>query len=372
LSETQIKHLVLANNQLKIFDLNYIPDQIKSLDLSFNKIAVLDFKAELFLYMLILSISLAHNELNVIDSDLMTILVKGDRVDLSHNKFGSLNKTSDYYRTNINYLNLSHNSLTSIGELFYIASLSQPYMFIVTFDLSSNCFESFDFSFDDMKTLMFLYLMKNKLSSLDEKVFANLKLLIELDISVNRFTYFGKKTFKSLEILEYLNISSNFIDRIDEDQFSKLVNLFSLDMSDNLIEYFYPRTFTNLLNLKNLYIDENRLKIIEKLDGLRSIRNFYLDSYLILANSTNVVNIEESINVQLHKSTASGVNYFKSVNVITRAKNITGEFLNEYCSASMFLIKNRISLNLKTDLDFIEFFAYCVQFSRENMFVESV
>jgi hypothetical protein len=216
-----------------------------------------------------------------------------------------------------------------------------------------------------------LYLREIRLTCLEENTFSSLKLLIQLDISNNRLSTIGRTIFNNLDSLEYLNISSNLIKYIYMDQFSSLINLFDLDMSDNLIEHFYPSTFCNLTRLKNLYFHMNRLKVIDKLDGLNSIKNVYLDSSLLLENFTNVVNLKDSIHIKLYKKSRD-ISYFKSVNVISYSTYTLNNSINEYCSVYMFLIKYSVSLNLKTDEDFDLFFDNCLLFSTQTMFVESI
>jgi Leucine-rich repeat (LRR) protein len=267
---------------------------------------------------------------------------------------------------NLSYNNLKHaKNIVSSFQKLYIANL----------DLSSNMLESLNFSFNNLEHLKYLYLKNNQINLFEKEAFSGLKLLLGLDISNNRLPLIERTTFKTLNSLDYLNVSSNFIQYIYQDQFSSLVNLVDLDMSNNTIEYFDSKTFSDLISLENLCIHMNRLKTIDKLDGLSSIRNIYLDISLLLENFTNVVNLRNSIQVKLHKESRNII-YLKSVNVITYPHIVTNDSVNEYCIVSMFFIKYNISFNLKTDEDFDSTTSNCekiclLKFNSMEIFVEN-
>jgi Leucine-rich repeat (LRR) protein len=372
-------YINLANNRLKIFDFDLFRTfYLVQLDLSFNELTNLVYNRmpnfdEAYIF-------LNNNGLEEIDSYLINQLLEANQLDISNNKLKMINKQQDrqisyFYPMRMKYLNLSHNDLTDIGNLFEYKSkqINLP-LPITTLDLSNNRFGSLNFSFHNFIFLEILYLQKNRLTYLEEELFAPLKILTTLDISSNNLSYIKRNTFQPLFSLELLNISSNSLKFIYEDQFSALVNLIDLDLSNNSIQYLHQSTFSNLKSLKNLFIQMNRLKFIAKLDGMTVITNIYLDSYLILTNSTNVANLKESIQVKFYKKSL-GISFLKSVNVISystaKTISLSDESMSKYCNASMFLIKYNIPLNLKTEENFDAFIANCSQFSTKYMFVES-
>jgi hypothetical protein len=266
---------------------------------------------------------------------------------------------------------MSNNNLKHFGILFGVPGyFSRQFIPITTLDVSSNLIENINFTFEYSEGLKYLFMQGNKLKVLEASIFAPLRLLISLNISRNQLSLIERNTFTNLNTLEYLNASSNLIKFVYEDQFSTLIYLVDLDISNNSIEKIHSKTLANQMRLKNLFIHLNPLKYIDKLDGIDAIRNFHLDSHLIVANFSNVFNLKESIQITLYKK-SRGISYLKAVNVITYLQNVSDYDLNEYCHASMYLIKHSVSLNLKTDQDAGEFFIHCEQYSSEFMFIES-
>jgi Leucine-rich repeat (LRR) protein len=310
--------------------------------------------------------------LDKIEEDLYHILYKSVSLNLSNNKYNFTTiKKKDQRAKNV-YLNLSNNGLDYIGFLFdkLLSYNADPFNPMTTLDLSRNRFETLNFSLEFLTALQDLHLQENRITYLKENTFSELSKLLKLDISQNKLIFIEKYTFMSLPVLEHLNMSCNLIKLINIDQFSSLVNLIELDMSYNSIEYFHPHTFLNLRSLKNLYFQMNSVRSIEKLIGLASIRNIHLDLNLLLEN-TSAVNLEESIHVKFYKKSLD-INYLISVNIITYPQNSTFNYLDKYCATLLFLIKNKISLNLITEEDFDSFFTSCRIYSAKNMFVASV
>jgi Leucine-rich repeat (LRR) protein len=295
-------------------------------------------------------------------------LLKAAKLDLSNNKF-NLTK-NDFYPVSNFYLNLRNNSLQYVGNLFAKKSsyFQDPILSVVTIDLSLNSFESINFSLEYLKNLQNFYIQENRITSLIENAFLELKQLRLLDISKNRLSFIERNIFRSLSSLEILNLSCNLIKQIHQNQFSSLINLIDLDISDNSIEYIHPQTFSQLARVRNLYVHKNNVKFIDELDGLSSIKNIYLDSSLLLDNFTSLINLKESIQVRFYKKSL-GISYLRSVNVITYPQDVSLDHLEEYCVIYLFLIRHNISLNLKTAGDFDYFFSFCKPFSAKSMFI---
>jgi Leucine-rich repeat (LRR) protein len=372
-----LKFIILSYNMLKILDMDRIPCFFLYQDLSFNKLEEVIYSTELMFGRSV--VLLNNNNFGTIDDLVIFMLLESTKLDLSANNLNLINTKIEFvdelsavmYTANIQYLNLSSNYLKQVGNIFTPLYWWNPFLPITILDLSNNQFESLNFSFTNLPYLKYLYLSRNRLTHLSNETFLPLHLLLELDISNNELTLIERNTLKSLETLEYLNMSSNLIKYIYQDQFHLLIHLIYLDISNNSIETIHPDTFSDLIKLENLFIHINSLKIINKLTGLRAITNIYLDSRLIVENPINVFNLKESIQIQLYKNTSRGIIYLKSVNMITYPHNLTNGDLDDYCRASIFLIKYNISLNLKTDHDFDDFFSYCEPFAAENMFTES-
>ena len=121
--------------------------------------------------------------------------------------------------------------------------------------------------------------------------------------------------------------------------------------------------------MKNLYLHMNELKIINIISGLMSIRIYiYLDSILLRSNFTNLVNLKNSIQVKLIKTTHPGIKMYRSVNIIYISPTMRNVSLDDAsvlefdCNATVYLARFNIQLNLKTDSGFNDFFNSCKEF----------
>ena len=117
----------------------------------------------------------------------------------------------------------------------------------------------------------------------------------------------------------------------------------------------------------SVYLHMNQLKSIENFEGLASIRNIHLDSNLLRSNFKNLVNLKDSIQVNLIKTTRN-ISMFRSVNIIYSDLTMSSVSLYDQnvleidCQATVFLARFNIQLNLKTDAGFHYFFNSCKEF----------
>jgi Leucine-rich repeat (LRR) protein len=290
----------------------------------------------------------------------MDFLLKAQVLDLSNNQLTTLNR-SIVGVNNIRYLNLSRNRLNSLGAIFNNLDWS-PIKFFELIDLSFNYFESLNFSFKGMVYLKRLLLSGNRLTLLNETTFTGLKALTQLEIDHNLLILIAENAFSMLDDLIFLNMSSNRLTKIHELQLRSLLRLEKLDLSNNSIEILYPSTFKGLSSLADLYIHMNPIKSIDILEGLVSVRNFVVDASLLLCNFTNAGNLGLSVAARFQKESL-GIQYLKSVNVITHQLIKSPEYADVYCTTLMRFIKNNLLLNLKTDAQFDESFAFCQVYS---------
>ncbi|CAG5043126.1 unnamed protein product [Parnassius apollo] len=129
------------------------------------------------------------------------------------------------YLSRLEILDLSHNQLSEIDELF-------------TFEYSNK--------------IKKLYLAYNKISEIPGYVFQELTSLIELDLS------------------------NNLIEDLNEEPFSNLTNLETLNLNNNCIKYLNGAINKKLLNLKHLFINNNKINNIDdkSLDKIYHLETF--------------------------------------------------------------------------------------------------
>ncbi|KAK9280241.1 hypothetical protein L1049_013928 [Liquidambar formosana] len=208
----EIKNLVLLNLSLNNFE-GTIPSGFENLE----KLRYLDLLA------------------NGFSGDMMDLLSRlGSvvHVDLSNNRFsGSLDLglgNSSFVST-IQYLNISHNSLT--GELFVHDGM--PYFdSLEVFDASNNQFVGNIPSFNFVVSLRILRLGSNQLSgSLPEALLQESStMLSELDLSLNQLE--GPVGSITSETLKILNLSSN---KLSGSLPAKVGHCAIIDLSKNLL-----------------------------------------------------------------------------------------------------------------------------------------
>jgi hypothetical protein len=120
----------------------------------------------------------------------------------------------------------------------------------------------------------------------------------------------------------------------------------------------------------------NLLKVIGHFYGLNSIRNIHLDAYVLRVDFKNLKNLKDSIKVRLSKTTR-GINMFKSVNIIfsNLEQNLSSYDWSVYkidCTATIYLARFNIQLNLKTDSYFYDFFNSSKLFFGEKMISKNI
>jgi Leucine-rich repeat (LRR) protein len=130
-------------------------------------------------------------------------------------------------------------------------------------------------------------------------------------LAFNRIKFIHKDTFKGLENLYVLDLSSNSLRTVDK-VFDELFLLLNLDLSSNKIESIHKNAFKNLYNLRKLVISKNNIKFInhkvfdplvnlkyfdfcfnqspiDVIDGKFLSKNVYLVNILLCSNRINAI-----------------------------------------------------------------------------------
>lgn len=184
-------------------------------------------------------------------------------LDLSNNKLiGQVPYTSPWY--SLHYLNLSHNSLSSLRSfnIFNLISLE-------VLDLSSNKFEG----------LLPLSI-------------CGLKYLYILDLSHNNFMGTIPECYGGLSnVLQMLNLEKNDLDGLISLNFPKHNRLKNLNLNGNSLERTLPRSLGNCKNLKFLDVGNNRITdAFPNLENLTHLQVLILKSNRFFGSISNVKN----------------------------------------------------------------------------------
>lgn len=388
-SSLSIKILKVANTSIKSLDILKLPrfTSISAIDVSRNKLEAI-LKTDFQSINRLISINASYNKIQYIENGSFVSNYDLDYIDFSFNNLKCIQhgvfstKTFNAYRfTNLImrgnrlidfYFNasviigadLSENQLTAIPD-----SIKNRYDGEVDFEMTylyiaSNLLDRLAVdSFNRMKSLEELNLSNNRISILEDRMFADLGSLIVLDLSKNNLSRIGKDSFVGLMALSYLYLSNNKIDILLHDCFSGLSNLIVLDLNMNSIKYIMDNSFSSLKYAKRLEL--NHLSLVNMTNstftGLESLTSFEVNSDLL--DSSNEINsLIVSLTRGPTKHQANLTAWYEVIMVnFDRERNLDRV---RYCSMVIYFAKANILLNLPDDDGLNEFFKLCnhVQF----------
>ncbi|KAK7792512.1 hypothetical protein R5R35_009922 [Gryllus longicercus] len=108
-----------------------------------------------------------------------------------------------------------------------------------------------------------IYLIRCRISQIDERAFKGLTNLVELDLSHNLLNSVPTETFVDYPSLMRLTFNGNPIQKIKAMAFTHLTYLTTLELSNCQIEVIEPEGFAGLGNLEWLKLDGNRLSNVQ-------------------------------------------------------------------------------------------------------------
>ena len=274
----QVKSLDLSHNRLKEVPINFLTpfeQSLQRLILGYNTISKLDSNA--FgnlekLQMLVLEhntirqirphaftgltnvqlLYLSHNHLESLPHECFSDIRLLRNLDLSNNHLRSL-PASVFRRTKLETLRLSHNEFVSMPT----AGLSEIESSIHYLDISYNHLEHLDSTmFNSFSNLVELNLSSNKLTILPDNVFISLTSLISLDLSKNPVRANFKELFHYTQEVQVLNLAGI---GFSSSPIIPLPNLISLNMSLNGITDLEGHSIESLQKLRYLDLSHNKL-----------------------------------------------------------------------------------------------------------------
>ncbi|XP_069361303.1 chaoptin-like [Maniola hyperantus] len=325
--------------------------------------------------------------LNIKNGNLVSVpivvgsLVKLTEFSLTYNKVETINLRKVSAGVSMKYLNVSHNSISTIEE--DLAKSTVPIL-ITTIDLSyneieslsDNCFARFTelkyldlssnllkqldiLTFEGITQLETLRLSNNKLAEIGQ-AFARFRNLKDLSLDYNQLTSLTELNFRTLISLEKLNLSSNLVKHIEDRSLSTSTNLKQLDLSHNKINVIRRTLFENNLNLYKLSLSYNDIENIEG-GAFRTtnisyfdVQNNHISGYIDYDTFLGIS--VESLDLSNGQLTVLGDKAFSSLYSHLKYLNMSNNLI-ENITESAFqslqkLLKLDLSFNNLIDIDF--------------------
>ena len=120
-----------------------------------------------------------------------------------------------------------------------------------------------DYEFD-MPTIRVFALTNTKIESLPKDMFAQLKNLLELDLSFNRLKKIEQGTFNYMASLRELKLGNNQLEAIPHGLFAFMEELQVLSLENNKLAKIDSTNFTSFKKLIELYLNKNKLTSFPK------------------------------------------------------------------------------------------------------------
>ncbi len=233
-----IREICLQNNSIGVLSPRLFANlnQLVSLDLSSNQLTSAWMNNETFsgLIRLVL-LNLSHNQITVLDPTLFHDLYTLQILNLEHNGLESIPADTFNALNNLHTLVLSYNKLKHVEA----------------------------FALNGLDALSLLSLDYNRLESIDEKAFRNCTGLQDLNISGNKLVEIPT-ALKEMRLLKTLDLGENFISNLENPGFRGMTNLYGLRLIANQISVVGKLAFVELPSLQILNLSQNRIRTIEK------------------------------------------------------------------------------------------------------------
>ncbi|UCC20563.1 MAG: leucine-rich repeat protein [Promethearchaeota archaeon] len=227
----ELEHLHLHRNYLVSLDGIQILNNLRTLDVSHNKLEKIENIDGL---LQLEELNLSNNRIQKVEGiDTLSNLKK---LSLNQNSIGEIENLCNL--RNLESLELTHNKIKKINNLDLLIGLKR-------LNLSFNRIEKIT-GLQNLKNLTWLSLNNNKISKIEGLIF--------------------------LEKLNGLYLSNNLIEKIEGCE--NLLNLKKLELSNNRIKKI--EGLQNLKELQELYLDNNKLNKVRNLECLQNLIMLHL------------------------------------------------------------------------------------------------
>ncbi|CAD5209047.1 unnamed protein product [Bursaphelenchus xylophilus] len=194
---------------------------------------------------------------SITEPDAMTLRIYEDleELDLSGNNISRLENEALDQLQNLRILRLNRNRLTDLDQTLFARLIK-----LETLDLSQNFIKAVPSQLlVRLQSLRHLNLSRNSLLDLDSMVFAGLDHVRSLDLSFNKLQKISPSLFLDLAQLETLDLGHNQFEKISYGVFSSQSQLLSLELPWNKLRNMEMGAFTGLRKLRSLDLSSNKL-----------------------------------------------------------------------------------------------------------------
>ncbi|XP_075981606.1 uncharacterized protein LOC142980161 [Anticarsia gemmatalis] len=223
-------------------------------------------------------IKAVNNSWSKIDSAAFKYYTRSIRIDLANNKISSVNSEAFRNLLNMRYLNLSSNSIETFYAKSFLISDSRANE-LQELDLSFNVLQYLGSELNEVPHLKKLYLQNNKLSSLADDAFMNLRDLTHLYLQQNLLSSVNLSLIH-LKSLMTIDISNNHLITLSGYEVNRLTAIVDFNISHNELTTIESNCFNQAFGLQKADFSYNDIKI--KIESVMFINNNhlqYLDFY---------------------------------------------------------------------------------------------
>lgn len=319
LMQLDLMHNHLEHLTFKIFKHASNESQPLHLNISHNRLTMLDGEINSFLY--IRSIDATANYLN--DSQSFRNLGYSlKELILRKNSFTTLNNHAFNELYNLDWLDVSFNNLSVLRRRCFqgLANLQK-------LELNNNHINQLQTDqFADLRNLRVLNLAHNRIRSLPREIFVHTRIEY-LDLSNNQLTLWPANSLSDIGFtLRNVRMAANEIEYLEPNMFINTQYVYTLDLSKNKLVVIPDNTFSYLSNLTNLDLSNNPLVTANleqifhhtpmlRVLNLRAMGLYHMPSMTVTHHLTE---LDVSIN---NLQETSSLNRLKYLRVLKMAQN---------------------------------------------------
>ncbi|CAC5400420.1 unnamed protein product [Mytilus coruscus] len=273
--------------QLINLDSNYLSEiprlgklkSLKSLYIQANQISNPTFPDEFKDLKKINDIGLSNNAIRKLDDLTFRNLQNSDvrKLEVSRSKIDEISTGAFKWLKNITSLKLGYNPLTSSDLEMAFHGLVGSSLVSLNIDniTLGGVLPSSTFQLLQNTSITTLSMKNNKMSSIPQKGFANLKKLISLDLSAANIFKIDDSAFEGLDALTRLFLNDNQLSQVPNNLPPSLQKLY---LNGNQISALKDNTFMKLSKLQLLYLGGNKIHQLEQdaFYGLTSLKKIHL------------------------------------------------------------------------------------------------